>query len=74
MRRLESHPVSLWGTFVLITLASIFAAAGALNPEALPSYASSRREVIGMALMLITLPAYFVAAIVERFVDQLLSS
>ena len=61
-RRLSSSPATVSGVLVLLVLTGAFAAAGVLNPNVLPSYASSRREVIGMALMLITLPAYFVAA------------
>jgi hypothetical protein len=46
----------------LIVLTSIFWATGALWPTELPDYATSRRQIIGMSLMLILEISYFVAA------------
>lgn len=46
------------GVAVLAGLALFFWLAGGFQPSAIPSYASSPREITGMALMLTLLPAY----------------
>lgn len=47
---------------LLAVLAGFFWLTGALQPTAIPDYASSPRQITGMALMLILVPAYLVGA------------
>ena len=47
---------------LLVALAVIYWISGALRPTTLPEYASSPRQITGMALMLILVPVYLVAA------------
>jgi len=47
---------------LLVALAIFFWAAGALPPEELPSNTTSASETVGMALMLILIPPYMLAA------------
>jgi hypothetical protein len=51
------------GAACLLLLTAIFWASGALWPTELPDYASSGRQITGMALMLIILPSYFIVVI-----------
>ena len=74
---IRRFPATTSGAVLLCILVLWFAAMGALSPEELPHYAQSRREVIGMALMLILLPPYLVAVSIVtrrlslRLVDEL---
>ena len=59
---ISRFPATASGLTLLAVLALWLAWTGALSPDELPHYAGSRREVIGMALMLMLLPPYFVSA------------
>jgi hypothetical protein len=61
---LTRYPATLCGATVCLLLIAGFWSTGTLAPDRIPNYASSRREIIGMALMLIALPSYFAAAAV----------
>lgn len=61
MSPLARYPACSSALLVFVGLLAFFWAAGTLDPQAIPHYATSRREVIGMALMLMLLPPYFVA-------------
>ncbi len=67
LRSLVKYPASATGAACLLLLTVIFWTSGALWPTELPDYASSSRQITGMALMLIIMPSYFLAAI---FVTQ----
>ncbi|MEE8166416.1 MAG: hypothetical protein V3T64_12665 [Myxococcota bacterium] len=62
---------------MLLVLTAVYWGVGLLQPELVPEYASSRREVTGMALLLITVPSYLVAAVMAaqnytlRALDQI---
>jgi hypothetical protein len=58
------YPASAAGLSLLLLLTAAFWAAGLLVPELVPEYPGSRREIIGMALMLIAIPSYFAAAVI----------
>ena len=61
------YPATSVAVIFLLLGSVFFWFSGALWPEELPAYAKSGRQITGMALMLIILPAYFVsAAIVVR--------
>ena len=72
----ERYPAACLGTAALVILTFGFWWAGTLSPDELPTYATSRREVIGMALMLIALPAYFMATsiLIRRYSLDLIES
>ena len=55
-------PATLASVTTVLLLTTFFWATGALFPTELPQYATSSRQVTGMVLMLIVLPAYLVAA------------
>ncbi len=67
-------PAILPGLTLLVALAAWFGAMGAFDPPAVPVFSGSRREVIGMALMLTLLPPYLVAGTiaVQRYSLRLL--
>jgi hypothetical protein len=67
-------PAILPGLTLLVLLAAWFWAMGAFDPPAVPVFSGSRREVIGMALMLTLLPPYLVAGAiaVQRYSLRLL--
>ncbi len=46
-----------------VALAAMFALTGTFSPDQVPDYASSPRQITGMALMLTLIPPYFVAAL-----------
>lgn len=56
------HPATTYGLVSLVLIAGCYWSVGAYSPNALPHYASSKREVIGMGLMLTFLPPYIIAA------------
>jgi len=60
IRKLRAYPATTSATICLLVLTSLFWLSGALWPSVLPDHATSRREVIGMSLMLILMPTYFV--------------
>jgi len=62
LRIIRQHPATISATVCLLVLTSIFWLTGGLWPTELPDYATSRRQVIGMSLMLILMPSYFVVA------------
>jgi hypothetical protein len=47
---------------MMVALAVVYWATGVLHPTALPAYADSPREIIGMGLLLVLVPPYLVAA------------
>jgi hypothetical protein len=51
-------PTLLAGAAGVLALTALFAWAGGLSPEELPSHTTSKRQVIGMSLMLILMPPY----------------
>lgn len=62
IRKLLEYPATISASSCLLVLASLFWVTGALWPTELPDYASSRRQITGMSLMLILLPGYLLAA------------
>lgn len=59
-------PATASGLILLVLLTLWLAGMGALSPDELPHYVTSRQEVIGMALMLLLLPPYFVSATIAQ--------
>ena len=62
LRRLDQYPAVACGTASLLALTFLLWTSGALSPAEVPAYATSRRQIIGMSLMLIAMPSYFVVA------------
>lgn len=60
LRRLDQYPAIACGTASLLALTFLLWTSGALSPTEVPAYATSRRQIIGMSLMLIAMPSYFV--------------
>ncbi|MBW2272246.1 MAG: hypothetical protein JRG96_03175 [Deltaproteobacteria bacterium] len=56
------YPATTATALCLLVLTAFYWASGALSPEELPEYARSKRQIIGMALMLIAMPSYLLAA------------
>ena len=67
LRSLVKYPASATGAACLLLLTVLFWTSGALWPTELPDYASSSRQITGMVMMLILLPAYLLVA---AFVTQ----
>lgn len=69
MNWIRRHPAATSGAIVFAILAAFFAWTGAITGREIPSYAGSRTEVIGMTLMLLLLPPYFVmtSIVVRRY-------
>ena len=67
LRSLVKYPASATGAACLLLLTVLFWTSGALWPTELPDYASSSRQITGMLMMLILLPAYLLVA---AFVTQ----
>lgn len=72
-------PATVASVTTALVLTAFFWATGALFPSELPAFANSARQLTGMVLMLIVLPAYIVAAgfVMQQrsleFVEQLRS-
>jgi hypothetical protein len=62
MSRVLRYPASATSIAALVLLTAVFWSTGTLLPQELPAYATSSRQITGMALMLIFLPAYILAA------------
>jgi hypothetical protein len=62
------YPATAAAASSLLSLTALYWVSGALAPEELPEYAGSSRQVVGMALMLIVMPSYLLAAgiVVQR--------
>ena len=58
----EGGPSTRLALGVFVALVLYFWAIGALFPDAIPHYATSKRQIIGMALMLTLLPPYVLVA------------
>jgi hypothetical protein len=60
---LRRYPASASSLAALLLLTGLFWSTGTLAPQVVPSWARSSLQITGMALMLILLPAYIVAAL-----------
>ena len=75
--RVRRYPASSASISALLLLTFVFWSTGTLAPQELPVYARSSLQITGVALMLILLPAYVLAAlfVMQRrsldLVDQL---
>ncbi len=69
MHWIRRNPASLCGAIAFAVLAAFFTWTGALTGREVPAYAGSRTEVVGMTLMLLGLPPYFVmvSIVLRRF-------